>query len=226
MDNSFKSWQENPTPDNFKQVMTKIKPIINSSLSLYVGNEDTAAKSKARVLASRALKSYDPTKGTKLKTHIMTQLQPLRRFATSARMITHIPEDAYRGKKVVDDFTKEYLDTYDRDPSDAEISDGTGLSIKRLKDLRTREQASSEGSFGDYTPVASSNSWEDEWADYVYYDLNNINRKIFEWRTGYNGNKMLSNNEVAKKLKLSPAAISQRVAAITARLREGSKYAD
>ena len=59
------------------------------------------------------------------------------------------------------------------------------------------------------------------WIDYVYSELDPVNKKIMEWKTGYAGSKQISNNDIARNLKISPPAVSQRIGTITKRLQEG-----
>ena len=59
------------------------------------------------------------------------------------------------------------------------------------------------------------------WSDYVYYDLDPIDKKIFEWTTGYAGSKIIPKGEVAKKLRITPAAVSLRINKIVKKLEEG-----
>ena len=57
---------------------------------------------------------------------------------------------------------------------------------------------------------------EDPWRDYVYHDLDTKSRKIFEWTTGYGGTKILPKQEIARRLKITPAAVSSRIQTIIA----------
>lgn len=54
-----------------------------------------------------------------------------------------------------------------------------------------------------------------EYYDYVYKSVSPTDQKIMEWSSGFNkGNKILSNNDIATKLRISPPAVSQRRAKI------------
>jgi hypothetical protein len=46
--------------------------------------------------------------------------------------------------------------------------------------------------------------------DYVYHDLNDEDRVIFEHRLGYNGKKKIDNTLIAEKIKKPPKYISTR----------------
>ena len=78
MDEAYRVWQANPSEDNFDAVLKKLQPTINTGLKTYGGN-DPSLESRATLLAAKAVKTYKPDKGTQLRTHVMTQLQPLIR---------------------------------------------------------------------------------------------------------------------------------------------------
>jgi hypothetical protein len=64
----------------------------------------------------------------------------------------------------------------------------------------------------------SSKSPEAVWADYVYHDLSDIDKIVFQHRTGYRGAPQLSNQEIARRLRLSPAAVTQRANRLQAKM--------
>jgi hypothetical protein len=51
---------------------------------------------------------------------------------------------------------------------------------------------------------------DDEWAKIVYMDLDPINKIILERMRGLNGHKPQNMSQIAKQLKLSVPAVSQR----------------
>ena len=50
----------------------------------------------------------------------------------------------------------------------------------------------------------------DSWAEFVYFDMDAVNKKIMEWTLGLHGSDTFSNIEIARKLRLTPGAVSQR----------------
>jgi len=61
---------------------------------------------------------------------------------------------------------------------------------------------------------------EDLWRDYVYHDLDEKNKVIFEHLLGYNGAPKIPKGDIATKLNISAPAVSQRINTITTRLSE------
>ena len=56
--------------------------------------------------------------------------------------------------------------------------------------------------------------------DTMYSSMSPQEQVIVEHKLGYNGKKILTNNEIAKKLNVSPGRISQMTGIVSARLQE------
>jgi DNA-directed RNA polymerase specialized sigma subunit len=186
------------------------------------------------VLALGAFKSYDPNKGTKLRTHLMTQLQPLIRHARNYENIARVPERVSADLYMVNQAKRDFVDRHKRDPSDHELADHTGLSSRRIAHVKSfargdiaesglKEMDEGESSIM-YPGVAKADPAQ-IWLEYVHHDATPVDRQILEWKTGYNGQKVMTTTEIAKRLGLTPGAVSQRSAKIAERLAEGQNYA-
>lgn len=225
MELEYETWKQKPTDINFDAVLDKAEPVINSAIQSYAGGDKTL-HTRAQLLAARAIKSFDPKKGTKLRTHLMTQLQPLSRAYRERTQLISVPErvtvDLYKMRQE----EQRFKDQFGRPPSDGELTSATGLSRRRLMHVRKfsgRETAES-GLVGDegevLYPGISSPDPEQILIEYVHHDLDPMDQMILEFRSGLYGKPVLSNNEIAAKLKLSPGAVSQRAAKIAARITE------
>lgn len=63
---------------------------------------------------------------------------------------------------------------------------------------------------------------QEMWADFVYADMDSIDQRIYEMCTGYGGVDIIPKKDIAAALKISPAAVSQRISKIVKRLQEGA----
>jgi len=213
MEKAYQEWTKSPTPENMQKLLHSSDSTLNSAITSY-GSGNKNLRPSAKMLAMKAFKSYDPNRGTKLRTHLMTQLQPLRRESFKQRSIVRVPERIEADRITLHGASSTFKDAYDRDPSDEELADTTGLSIPRIAQVRGHIRPVSETeyveNYGPNLPGVQQISPEDVWADYVYFDLSPIDKKIMEWKTGIYKHEMLSNMDIAKKLKMTPGAISQR----------------
>jgi DNA-directed RNA polymerase specialized sigma subunit len=229
LDTAYETWKKDPSPQNMGVTLQAANPVINSALQSY-GKGNQVLKGRARILAAKAVQSYDPDKGTKLRTHMMNQMQPLIRSARQYSQPVHIPERAQADLYQVEEGHQRFFDDYGREPSENELADLTGLSIKRIAHVRKMRntgmpesaltQLGAEGE-EQFMPGMDHVDPEQIFIEYLHHDLDPIDQKILEWRTGLYGKPKLSNNEIAKKLGLSAGAISQRAAKISARLSAG-----
>lgn len=219
----YTRWKAEPTDENLSAVLKALKPTIASALTSYASGDRTLIP-RAYILARKSLDTYDPSKGVNLKTHVFNSLKRLNRYYNERSVTVHIPENVKVDNSAVYNFTIRFQDEHDREPTLDEISDGTGLSYKRLQKARISTGEVDESMFtseiGDAMHKGKSRSAEDIWSDYVYHDLDDKSKKIFEWTTGYKGTKVLPKKDIATKLKITPAAVSSRITTITKKLDE------
>jgi DNA-directed RNA polymerase specialized sigma subunit len=219
----YNAWREDPNDQNTQAVLKAVDPAVNNALKSYAGG-DMRMKTRARIMALKALKNYDPNKGSAVNTYVMNQLRPLTREARERKSPVHIPENAYLHKRKLTEAYQMFEEKHNRPPSDQELADSTGISLKQIKranqysrNFATASAASSES--GD-SFVERKEDPLDTWKTYVYHDLEPIDKKIFEHTTGYNGNTIKPKSQIAAELKMSPAAVSQRVNKIATKLQE------
>ena len=225
---AYELWKSNPTSDNLGLAVKAAEPTISSAIKTYAGKGNV--KSKAKLLTIGALNSFKNDKGASLSTHIYSQLQPLRREALKRSNVLGVSERYTQEKARIRDARTDFLDRFDRDPSDDELADEIGLSPKRINFLdKVNNSTLSEGKATESAgedddaslPGVASASKEDTWASYVHHDSSPLDQKILEWKTGFGGKPILSAIEIAKRLNLTPASISQRSAKLSKRIGEG-----
>jgi len=201
-----------------------LTPVVKSAITSY-GGGDESLKPRAWILAMEAAKTFDPKKGASLQTHIHGNLRRLNRIRAERSVSVHIPESVRSDSAGVKEFIQQYQADHGIEPSQDAIADGLSISRKRVrKALATGESPMSlfESEKGD-APTSRNRDRYDIWTDYVYHDLSETDKKIMEWLTGYGGSVILPKNEVARRLGVSPAAVSQRVTRISAKLQEGQE---
>lgn len=226
----FNSWKANPSPESTGNLLRVVDPVINEAIRTYGGGaaKSPTLKGKARRLTISALQTYDPTRA-KLRTHLLSQLQGLRRMSAKEEQILNIPEQVLLDLGGLRESENRLRDRLGRDPSDLELADHTGLSRKRIGYLRTMRPSYSEGRLVRVDDEGTSMNMPaveqmtptgalDAWNDFVYHDLDPIDQQIMEHTLGMHGKPQLSNQDIARKLQLSPGAISQRKARIQVKL--------
>lgn len=219
---AFQQWKLDGSHTTMRSLLQSAAPAIDSALYSTAGRNPSAnIKSRARILAARAVRNYDPERGT-LKTHLLSQLQPLRRDLGQEEHVLKVPEQLLLERVSLYRVENELTDSLGRPPSVAELADRAGLSAKRIQKVRSYRPALPGGAMlsetGEQIDAAVSRpgdtTAEDAWADMVYEDLSPENRFIMDSTSGRHGHGVLETREIARHLQLSPGAISQRKAKI------------
>ena len=230
LDHAYNFWQKNRSEGNLSQLLETAAPVIDKAITSLAGGDRTL-RAHAKRLAIDAFRSFDPNKGAKLRTHLMIRMQPLQREYTNRTSSLVIPERVQLDQLRLTRAEQSLSEELGRDPSDTELAEFMGLSQKRIAHVRkfTRglfaesQLRSDEGE--QRMPATEEVTAEDIWVEYVHHDLDAVDKKIFEWKTGYNGKRILSNNEIAKRLRITPSAVSQRSAKIATKMEAGSDTA-
>lgn len=226
LDTAYDYWQRNQNPANMQQLLQAANQVISRALTQYAGG-DKAMRARAKRLAIDAFRSYDPKRQTKLRTHLMIRLKPLQREYTKRTSPLAVPERVQLDQLRLRNTEQELNELYGREPSDDELAEYMGLSKKRIAHVRSYSKGilaesqirSAEGEM--QLPATENVTASDIWVEYVHHDLDPIDKKIMEWKTGYGGHDVLSTNEIAKRLGVSASAVSQRAAKIAKRLEAG-----
>lgn len=210
----FRMWQAKPDKVNTGNLLRAIEPEIRRGVFAHVGGDNPLIKSRARQMAIQSLKSYDPTKA-KLGTHVVNSLQGLKRVNRKQTEIISVPERLMYDRRQIERMSQEIEDEIGRAPSAAEIADRTGFSVKRINKALNMQMALSEGTYTRNMPESANNiavnpTQSSNWAEVLYYDLDPTSQKIMEWTMGMNGSQVLSNKDIARRLRITPGAVTQR----------------
>lgn len=227
LEQSYEHWAQNRTQDNLRRVVSAAEPVINTAVTSFAGG-DPALRARAKALAVKAIKSYDPARGTQLKTHLMIRLQPLQRYYLKRVTPIATPErvqlDHFRLRQAEEAFKQ----TKGREASDDELTELTGLTPRRIAHVRklsrgvlAEAQLDSRDGTGTNLPGTQQVTPEDIWIEYVHHDLDPIDKKILEWKTGLYGKERLGTSAIARRLNITPSAVSQRASKIALLLERG-----
>ncbi len=213
---AYKAWRDSPNPTTNSQILHKLNPTITKATRNYVGNVTPTNKAQAKVLTLQSLASYNPSKGP-LDSHVYSNLRRLYRLAGQEGQAIKLPEMVAMQRKQLDITVNELEDTLSRQPTDQEIAEHMGISLRRLGNLRKAKKPMFESNAVYPSAAAPLNSGE-IWTEFVYSDLSTIDQQIMERLLGLHGRERQTAVTAAKDLKLSPAAISKRAAKIQEKL--------
>ena len=226
----FDAWRADPSPQKAQTLLQATKPIIDSAVRSYGGtNPSPTLNSRAKLLALDAFTRYDPMRA-KLRTHMMVHLQGLRRHAAREQQVIPLPERVGLDLFRLNQYENELRDKFNRDPSDMELSQHSGLSLKRIGYIRQAKPSYAEGTIaastlgdddqGGFSPAVLGVGDSGHWNEFVYHDLDPSDQVIMEHTLGMHGKRVLPKQEIARRLGISPGAVSQRAARIQEKLNQ------
>ena len=207
-------WQKDEKPEYTSELLRRMNPTITAAINSYAPNSGGKYDIKSAKLTLEALRAYDPKYGTEPQTYVFNNLKRLNRIAGQSTNIIKQSESRALERKLLQEASVNFEDDHGREPSIMELSELTGLSRKKVEQLLDAEtvvvpeSATLTESLHDTVTNAEVN--DDDCFEYVYASVGPIDQKIMEWTSGKHGKPALSNNQIAAKLGVSAAAVSQR----------------
>ena len=224
LETAWQDWKMDQNDDKAENLLNMSRPVMQAAIRSYAGGRtDPVIDLESKRLIMDSFRTFDPHRGVKLRTYLLRQLQPLTRVVHARAQELKVPQQAWMDMRNVKRTEEEYLQKFGEPPSIGELADETGLSrtrIQYLKKFRSTgipESVLRKGSPQEYSAPGVEN--DDFWVEAVYHSSDPRDQKIYDWKTGSHGEPKLSNKEIAKKLKISESAISQRTTYLINQLR-------
>jgi DNA-directed RNA polymerase specialized sigma subunit len=225
LDAEWQSWKKSQDPQRLRQLVTKLQPTIGKTLAAS-GIRSPVVIDRAKLVAAKALHSFDPTKGAKIKTYVASQLRSIVRDAPQIQEPL-VPGQRYRSEMAeLHKAHAQFADAFGRDPTDEELSETTNIPLRKVVRLRSASRARipmsmvEEADDDEDAPdvIGSTRTKYDDWADAVYYGLGDIDRLIMSHKTGYRNYEVLDNQQIAQRLNLTPDTVQRRAQRIQQQL--------
>jgi hypothetical protein len=141
----------------------------------------------------------------------------LQRISADRGNFLHVPEQTALDRRQLDKLIRDYTIDNGVEPSKQWLSDQSGMPIKKINRLlNVQGQTSSSATTNEQgdSLVAAPRTAIQLYEDTLYQEMDETDKKIYEWLTGYQGSPMLDRRTVAQKLKISLPALSQRITKI------------
>jgi len=215
----WEKWRRSQSQVDLSNLLEQVKPLIKTVAQQYAGNISPAIlEAEAKIQAVNAFKSFDPSRGVKLSTHLMNQLKKTSRFAYKHQEIYSVPESRRIKYHTFESVKSHLRDKYDRDPSIEELADSLKWSNSEVK----RYQREDIRELSDSQPLSSDIGFykKDDTAmlAYMYNDLNPQEKLLLEYTTGYGG-RQLSNTEIKRRLNMTQGQLSYAKKNLTNKLK-------
>lgn len=209
--------------NDVEQLIRENKKLIDLEAARYASNLPLiTVQIEAYKLAREAAKTYNPHSGFKFSTHLVNNLKKLSRLSTKYGNVLRVPENIQFGVNKVQKIENDLTHTLGRTPTLEELSHHSGFSPKAVTNMLSTKKSTTGISSMFETPALFDSS-NDEWIRFVYHDLPDKDKLIFEHKTGFGGKPVLGNSQIAKKLNLSSSALNNRIKLINNTLSKGWK---
>jgi DNA-directed RNA polymerase specialized sigma subunit len=205
----YQRWRDRQDPVAFKELYKHFEPMIIQTVNKWNTNLNPATlKSHGKVQLIKALKSYNPQKGTALSTHVYNYLQKLSRISMYYGEAVRMPENIRLKVGSYLAAVEALREKLHREPTVNEIAEELGWSKKEVE--RIQNYLYSEGTeSGAETPYAFDQyTGQGALLEAFYNSLPAEEQLVFEHLTGYGGKPLLKPGEIAKKMGWSPAKVS------------------
>lgn len=197
---------------NTKQLLEDHKKMIEFEAQKYAQFVPlTVARVEAYRLASMAAESYDEKSGTKFSTYLTNYLKKLSRISTQYGAAVRLPEQKQFEVHKLNQAEQHLHEELGRPASAQELSEYAGVPLAKVNSLLTNRKKEVNINNLAYTPVFLQNSRWDDQVHFAYHDLPDRDKVIFEHSTGFGGKPVLTTEQIAKKLSLSPSTVSNRL---------------
>lgn len=206
-------WQRSRSPQDLQAVLNQLKPIIGREVNRWAGSlARPTLETKAKALAVKGIKSYNPAMGTTLSTHVTNQLQKLSRTIYTHTQAARLPEHKAVAMTSFGAAHETLNSELGRAPTTIELSEHLGWSKARTSEFRKAFQRKELLTSGEFRPSSFAvNDYEqDPMVDFIYHDMSPANQQLFEHATGYGGAQVLSNKDLMKKFSLTQGQLSYR----------------
>lgn len=193
--NLYLQWKETGSKRDLGNLLDQLSPIIYKEVHRASGSLPTSAlAAEAKNWTIKAIKTYDPSKGTLLSTHVSNYLPKIRRMNYKYQNAVRLPENMqlqyHDFNKTVTDLT----DTLSREPTDDEIAKQLGWSTKNTTKFKNSLYADLVESASDRPTEYAQFNDNAILMEYLVSQLSPDERYIME------NAKSKSASDIAKKL--------------------------
>lgn len=220
----YDQWQTTQTPQNMGALLKGLSPLIESQLGRYKGTLPPAAlRGQAKKFAIQAVRGFDPSKGAQLTTHVVNSLQQLHRKNYEAQSAFRLSEELQRAMGAYQRSQRNLQAEMGREPTVDELAEDLAWPVAKIQRLARQNRGEVTAEDLLYDPADPYQDSYDPIIDLVYHDLDPTDKMIMELATGYGGKEKLPKKDIAQRLGVSPARVSQRSLVIAQKIREATE---
>jgi DNA-directed RNA polymerase specialized sigma subunit len=211
----FNTWKSTKNPKLLNELINLTSPVWKKAISVFGGDpSDPLHIAYAKEIVIDGLNKFDPEKA-KINTFLWFKLNNLQRKVLKIQNVLNIPERDLQLKNKLELLEEELREKLGRDPSDQELADYAGVTVKRIARLRkgtspilasSLQMENESGEESHELPVSiptEDKKKRDLILDLVHFESTPEQQVLMEYIFGMNGKKQLSVKDAANKAGLS-----------------------
>lgn len=212
----FKEWQQKKTPQSFQGLYQSMKPLLHDAAkkASYGSNiPESAHQIWAAQSFHDALRTYKPTAGTALQSHVYNAVhQKAKRLNYLHQNLGHIPEPRAMQIGLYQNVLENMKADLGREPSGAELADNLGWHVKDINRIQKEIQKDLAMDLGAEEHGIFESSIDEEILEYIYYELTSEEQLVYDYVFGKHGkprmvkpNKKVDFDRIARAAGFSPS---------------------
>lgn len=225
----WRQWKESgEDPDRLQPLLQSLNSTIQANVRKHRAPRihPPVIEAEARSLTVKALRRYDPAKGTVITTHVQNNLKGLNRFVKKHQNFTRIVEAQANRIGDYDRAKASLSEELGREPTTLELADRLKMSVKKVSRLE-KEIRRDRFDLGPSDDLVESNPFEAplpverEIIQMLPYELNINEQLVFNYLFGQGGKKRItSTGKISKELGWSDSKVSQVKKAVIKKYQE------
>jgi len=217
----YERWKRSGLENDLEDIIDAMEGIIYTAVMKYSAGymPSETLTIKGRQLAAEAIRSFNPSSGTKLSSWITTWLEKLQRYYAQNGLI-HISEDMFNTQTKYYNSKNLLVGQLDRDPTVSELADYMGIPEKKILSMEKVFSPSYNDS------VLSTNKFmgvgvsvdEDDLL-YAYRQLSEQEQRLFKLKTGWPSGKPGTLSSMSIKTGMSKPTLSRELNSIADKIK-------
>lgn len=219
----WKAWKQSRSQYDLEALIKQMTPVIRRETARWSNIvPQTMLENEAKLLAIKAFETYNPAAGTALATHLTNHLQKLSRIAYARQASVSVPEQKRLTFNNYMRAKSQLEDMHGRPPTLDEVADHMRLPPKRLQSVVELVGKREYMESGD-GPAFMMLMDDPEVVHLAYHDMTPVQRRIFEMRTGYNGNAVKNAAGIMHETGLTQGQLSYQLNQIKSLLEKAQR---
>jgi DNA-directed RNA polymerase specialized sigma subunit len=205
----WRQWKQSNDPEHLKALLDRMNPLVQREVQKWgAAVPREALESKGRLLTVQALKTYDPSRGAAVGTHVTSRLRKLSRDVYPYQNVARLPENKQLLYNTFQVANNNLVDQHGREPTADELAHELGWSAKKVGEYQRsfgrRELVESAGAFME------EGSADEGLVDFYHHGLNPSDKLMFEDLIGFKGKPSLNNAQLMKKYNMTQGQLSYK----------------